>query len=206
MSSIFFMSALIWTYILKTSRQPVYRIHIIMCVLVYLKTLSLAFHGINYHFIQTRGEHVTAWAILFYITHLWVFFYLFYITTMYGCKNIYRLVVFTWKLWKYYIICYIILIFTMQPLSTIQSTCRFKIIHNIYLEKSCLVRQIERCSAVRDDSTGRHGLELHKTHSVWSRQEAVHDRHTPAGKHDAFVITKIVEIKQNYVGKKLASL
>ncbi|XP_026736116.1 protein GPR107 [Trichoplusia ni] len=70
MSFIFFVSAALWTFILRTSRQPVYRIHIIMCVLVYLKALSLAFHGINYHFIQTKGEHVTAWAILFYITHL----------------------------------------------------------------------------------------------------------------------------------------
>lgn len=70
MSMVFFLSAILWTSILKTSRQPVYRIHIIMCVLVYLKALSLAFHGINFHFIKTRGEHVTAWAILFYITHL----------------------------------------------------------------------------------------------------------------------------------------
>ncbi|KAL0902188.1 hypothetical protein ABMA27_000120 [Loxostege sticticalis] len=70
MSLIFFLSAGFWTFILRTSRHPVYRIHIIMCVLVYLKALSLAFHGINYHFIQTRGEHVTAWAILYYITHL----------------------------------------------------------------------------------------------------------------------------------------
>lgn len=70
MALVFLISAVIWTYILKTSIQPVYRIHIIMSVLVYLKVLSLAFHGINYHFIQTRGEHVTAWAILYYITHL----------------------------------------------------------------------------------------------------------------------------------------
>ncbi|XP_045458260.1 protein GPR107 [Melitaea cinxia] len=70
MSLIFFLSAGFWTFILKTSRHKVYRIHIIMCVLVYLKAMSLAFHGINFHFIQTRGEHVTAWAILYYITHL----------------------------------------------------------------------------------------------------------------------------------------
>ncbi|CAK1588495.1 unnamed protein product [Parnassius mnemosyne] len=70
MSIIFFLSAGFWTFILKTSTHTVYRIHIIMCILVYLKALSLAFHGINYHFIQTRGEHVTTWAILYYITHL----------------------------------------------------------------------------------------------------------------------------------------
>ncbi|KAJ2953999.1 hypothetical protein O0L34_g2212 [Tuta absoluta] len=70
MSLVFCLSAGFWTFILRSSRHTVYRIHIIMCVLVYLKALSLAFHGINYHFIQTRGEHVTAWAILYYITHL----------------------------------------------------------------------------------------------------------------------------------------
>ncbi|XP_068625699.1 protein GPR107 [Battus philenor] len=70
MSIIFILSAGFWTFILKTSRHPVFRIHIIMCILVYLKAFSLAFHGINYHFIQTRGEHVTTWAILYYITHL----------------------------------------------------------------------------------------------------------------------------------------
>lgn len=70
MSLLFFLSAGFWTFILRTSRHPVYRIHIIMCVLVYLKALSLAFHGINYHFIQTKGEHVPAWAILYYVTHL----------------------------------------------------------------------------------------------------------------------------------------
>ncbi|XP_063546592.1 protein GPR107 [Cydia strobilella] len=70
MSLIFLLSAGFWTFILKSSKHPVYRIHILMCVLAYLKALSLAFHGINYYFIRTRGEHVTAWAILYYITHL----------------------------------------------------------------------------------------------------------------------------------------
>ncbi|XP_023949176.1 protein GPR107 [Bicyclus anynana] len=70
MSLMFFMSAFLWTTLLKISIHKVYKIHYIMCVLVYLKAISLAFHGINYHFIQTKGEHVTAWAILYYITHL----------------------------------------------------------------------------------------------------------------------------------------
>ncbi|XP_073956123.1 protein GPR107 [Choristoneura fumiferana] len=70
MSLIFLLCGVFWTFILKTSKHPVYRIHILMCVLVNLKSLSLAFHAINYYFIRTRGEHVTAWAILYYITHL----------------------------------------------------------------------------------------------------------------------------------------
>lgn len=41
-----------------------------MAVLVFLKSLSLLFHGINFHFIQTRGEHVAAWAALYYTLHL----------------------------------------------------------------------------------------------------------------------------------------
>jgi Lung seven transmembrane receptor. len=51
-------------------RHPVFKIHYFMAVLVYLKSLSLMFHGINYHFIQTKGEHIAAWAILYYIAHL----------------------------------------------------------------------------------------------------------------------------------------
>jgi hypothetical protein len=51
-------------------RHPVFKIHYFMAVLVYLKSLSLMFHGINYHFIQTKGEHIATWAILYYVAHL----------------------------------------------------------------------------------------------------------------------------------------
>ncbi|XP_076681740.1 protein GPR107 isoform X1 [Andrena cerasifolii] len=70
MALLFFLSGCFWVFILKKSEHPVFKIHYLMAVLVYLKSLSLLFHGINYHFIQTKGEHVAAWAILYYITHL----------------------------------------------------------------------------------------------------------------------------------------
>ncbi|XP_076242993.1 protein GPR107 isoform X2 [Calliopsis andreniformis] len=70
MALLFFLSGCFWVFILKKSKHPVFKIHYLMAVLVYLKSLSLLFHGINYHFIQTKGEHVAAWAILYYITHL----------------------------------------------------------------------------------------------------------------------------------------
>ncbi|XP_017888009.1 protein GPR107 isoform X2 [Ceratina calcarata] len=70
MALLFFLSGCFWVYILKNSKHPVFKIHYLMAVLVYLKSMSLLFHGINYHFIQTKGEHVAAWAILYYITHL----------------------------------------------------------------------------------------------------------------------------------------
>ncbi|XP_054275527.1 protein GPR107 [Macrosteles quadrilineatus] len=70
MSILFFLSGCFWVFILVKSKHPVYKIHYLMAVLVYLKSLSLMFHSINYHFIQIRGEHVAAWAILYYITHL----------------------------------------------------------------------------------------------------------------------------------------
>ncbi|XP_017753172.1 PREDICTED: protein GPR107 isoform X2 [Eufriesea mexicana] len=70
MALLFFLSGCFWLFILKKSKHPVFKIHYLMAVLVYLKSMSLLFHGINYHFIQTKGEHVAAWAILYYITHL----------------------------------------------------------------------------------------------------------------------------------------
>ncbi|XP_012279514.1 protein GPR107 isoform X2 [Orussus abietinus] len=70
MALLFMLSGCFWVFILKKSKHPVFKIHYLMAVLVYLKSLSLLFHGINYHFIQTKGEHVAAWAILYYITHL----------------------------------------------------------------------------------------------------------------------------------------
>ncbi|XP_059619331.1 protein GPR107 [Phlebotomus argentipes] len=70
MAVLFFLSGLFWVFILQKSKHPVFKIHYLMAVLVFLKSLSLFFHAINYHFIEIKGEHVAAWAILFYITHL----------------------------------------------------------------------------------------------------------------------------------------
>merc|ERR1712241_895138 len=54
----------------KSGSQQVFRIHWIMASLVFLKSLSLFFHGVNYNKIATHGIHVESWAVLYYITHL----------------------------------------------------------------------------------------------------------------------------------------
>lgn len=70
MAVLFFLSGCFWVFILRNSRHPVFKIHYLMALLVFLKSLSLLFHGINYHFIEIKGEHIATWAILYYITHL----------------------------------------------------------------------------------------------------------------------------------------
>lgn len=70
LSILFFLSGMFWVFLLKQSKHPVFKIHYMMAVLVFLKAFSLAFHGINYHYIERLGFHLTTWAILFYVAHL----------------------------------------------------------------------------------------------------------------------------------------
>ncbi|CAF1464725.1 unnamed protein product [Rotaria magnacalcarata] len=67
---IYFLSGFYWIFVLKTSKHPVYKIHYLMLFLVLTKALSLIFHGVNHHYIASKGRHEEAWAILFYITHV----------------------------------------------------------------------------------------------------------------------------------------
>lgn len=43
-----------------------------MGVLVFLKAATLFFHGLNFHFIQVKGQHITTWAFVYYAIHLYV--------------------------------------------------------------------------------------------------------------------------------------
>lgn len=70
MSILFLLSGMFWVFLLRQSRHPVYKIHYMMTVLVFLKAISLAFHGVNYHYIERLGVHLATWAILFYVAHL----------------------------------------------------------------------------------------------------------------------------------------
>ncbi|KAK5640013.1 hypothetical protein RI129_010824 [Pyrocoelia pectoralis] len=70
MAILFLLSGSFWVFLLRQSRHPVFKIHYLMAALVFLKALSLAFHGMNYHFIERLGVHLSTWAVLYYIAHL----------------------------------------------------------------------------------------------------------------------------------------
>uniref|UniRef100_A0A671TGY8 G protein-coupled receptor 108 n=1 Tax=Sparus aurata TaxID=8175 RepID=A0A671TGY8_SPAAU len=70
MAGVFFTAAMIWVYTLMKHRYSVFKIHWLMAALAFTKSISLVFHSINYHFINTKGHPIEGWAVMYYITHL----------------------------------------------------------------------------------------------------------------------------------------
>jgi len=63
----YFVVLLIWVlHFLRTSKENVNKIHHLMSLLVVLKLLSLLFHSIEYHYIQTTGSGA-GWRVVYYI-------------------------------------------------------------------------------------------------------------------------------------------
>ncbi|XP_076436914.1 protein GPR107-like [Babylonia areolata] len=69
-SVLFFIAAVAWLSVLRRSQQDVYKIHYLMLVVVFVKSLSCLFHGMNMYFIQIKGIHEDAWAVMWYIVYL----------------------------------------------------------------------------------------------------------------------------------------
>ncbi|ESP00238.1 hypothetical protein LOTGIDRAFT_200945 [Lottia gigantea] len=60
-----------WLMVLRRSeKSDVFKIHYLMLAVVWVKSLSCLFHGINSHFIEKSGIPEEAWAILWYIVYL----------------------------------------------------------------------------------------------------------------------------------------
>uniref|UniRef100_A0A665T3X5 GOST seven transmembrane domain-containing protein n=1 Tax=Echeneis naucrates TaxID=173247 RepID=A0A665T3X5_ECHNA len=70
MAGVFFVAAMVWVYTLLKHRYSVFKIHWLMSALAFTKSMSLVFHSINFHFINTKGHTIEGWAVMYYITHL----------------------------------------------------------------------------------------------------------------------------------------
>lgn len=70
MSCGFFMASIIWTIYLHKQRVWLYKIHWLMAAVIYIKTISVAFHALNYYYTGKEGLHIQTWAVLYYIIHL----------------------------------------------------------------------------------------------------------------------------------------
>jgi len=56
-----------------SSSETVFRVHKLMLALVVLKAVSIFFHGMNFYYVGIHGHQQEFWAVVYYITHLWVF-------------------------------------------------------------------------------------------------------------------------------------
>jgi hypothetical protein len=68
-SMLHFLSGIFWVYYLKRSKN-VLKIHNLMTIVVFVKSLSLILLSINFYFIKIRGEQLETWTVLYSITHL----------------------------------------------------------------------------------------------------------------------------------------
>uniref|UniRef100_A0A8C6YBB2 G protein-coupled receptor 107 n=1 Tax=Naja naja TaxID=35670 RepID=A0A8C6YBB2_NAJNA len=70
MAFFFFVAGVVWIHTLRKLRADVFKIHWLMALLPFTKSLSLVFHAIDYHYISTQGYPIEGWAVVYYITHL----------------------------------------------------------------------------------------------------------------------------------------
>lgn len=68
LSVMFFLIGCIWLNFISRQKDSTLRIHHLMSLLVFAKSCSLLFHGINYHYIALYGQPVVTWAYLYYAT------------------------------------------------------------------------------------------------------------------------------------------
>lgn len=68
LSILFLLIGCIWINFITSQIESTLRIHHLMTVLVFAKSCSLLFHGINYHYIAMYGQPVVTWAYLYYAT------------------------------------------------------------------------------------------------------------------------------------------
>lgn len=68
LSVMFFLIGCIWVNFIARQKESTLKIHYLMTVLVFAKSCSLLFHGINYHYIALNGQPVVTWAYLYYAT------------------------------------------------------------------------------------------------------------------------------------------
>lgn len=95
MSLLFLLAGILWTDTLRLSKHPVFKIHFLMGVFIFLKSLSLMLRSTNYHLLEVSGDRATEWSTLFYIVHflknLFLFITIVLIATRPFPKNIFVL-------------------------------------------------------------------------------------------------------------------
>lgn len=70
MSAGFFITACVWVLYLRKHWMWTYKIHWLMAVLIFIKSISVAFHSLNFYYTGLEGFRVQSWAILYYVIHL----------------------------------------------------------------------------------------------------------------------------------------